>query len=110
MSMWSRIVVVVALLAASVGGVSLAVSDDGGRRALGGGDEAVAATRAQATSSPAMAERPWRNVLVPAAGIVAALLVGFFVPTGLIGRRFRRLDDVGDAWRSLLEGAPPALS
>ncbi len=111
MPVWSRLAVVLALVAPSVGGLFAAAHDEDGRNSTGhAGDELVATARVHAATSPSMPERPWRNVLAPAAGVAAAFTLGFFVPTGLIGRRFRRLDDVGDAWRSLLEGAPPALS
>jgi hypothetical protein len=49
--------------------------------------------------------------VVPAGwgGFTQLSLVAFFsVAAGLVGRRLRRVGDVGDDWRSLLEGAPPA--
>lgn len=37
------------------------------------------------------------------------VLVTASVEAGIVGRYLRRIGDNGDDWRSLLEGAPPAL-
>lgn len=78
-----------------------------------GGDEAVVAVTGTGAARAGVVEETSRTVLLPVA------LVGFGVAfvganlsaiRGLVGRRRRRIGDVGDSWRSLLLGAPPALA
>lgn len=73
----------------------------------------VTATKVAASRTvPSRAPRP-----VPPLVPLALLLAGLGSPglllarhDRLIGRRLRRLHDVGHDWRSLLLGAPPALA
>ena len=68
----------------------------------------VTAPRAVADRTP----RPWLP-LVPVALLfagLASLTLLLARHDRLIGRRMRRLHDVGHDWRSLLLGAPPALA
>jgi hypothetical protein len=41
------------------------------------------------------------------AAVTATALALFGVADGLVGRRRRRIGDVGESWRALLLGAPP---
>lgn len=41
---------------------------------------------------------------------MATVVAAWVLDDGLVGRRHRRIGDVGDDWRCLLVGAPPAAS
>jgi len=72
-----------------------------------------AATAARPTVVPAAAALRVLPSPPPALGGARSVgVVGllFLLVIGLVGRRLRRIGDVGDDWRALLEGAPPALA
>jgi hypothetical protein len=72
---------------------------------------AVATARTTSTRSVAAAI-PRGTPVVPLAFVVVAATAALFCAQHdrLIGRRQRRVRDVGHDWRSLLLGAPPALA
>ena len=107
-----RIALVVAVaLAASVSTlVATSSSGDPDRRSEG---DAVAPSRAQRPAPAPAAPREWRvTPLVGATSQPVPWVLAAFALTasGLVGRRLRRIGDNGDDWRSLLEGAPPAVA
>lgn len=78
-------------------------------------DQHAAVAAAKPTSTRTVADRTPRPAqpLVPFAvllGGLASVALLLARHDRLIGRRMRRLDDVGHDWRSLLIGAPPALA
>ncbi|HEY8524462.1 MAG TPA: hypothetical protein VIL48_05845 [Acidimicrobiales bacterium] len=114
-----------ALLA--LGAASVAVGPTGGAPATPGDEDVVAVSTTAVRSSVAehitrvaehvtrvaerMAEHMARAVSVPASPVglgLACLAALWSAASGLVGRRRRRIGDVGDDWRSLLVGAPPA--
>src|SRR4051812_15209855 len=75
------------------------------------GDHAVATITDERVVAPATAPRPVRPAPL-ALSVSIALSVLAAVPmvlAGLVGRTRRRIGDVGDEWRCLLFGAPPAV-
>jgi hypothetical protein len=77
------------------------------------GHAAVTVTKASVVRpAPERAVRPHPSAAV-ALALVALLTAGAALgarPEGLIGRYRRRLGDVGEDWRALLLGAPPAVA
>ena len=74
--------------------------------------EAVTPARTARPTLSASDVRDWRTTAtVAATGASAPLSVSvfFLLLAGIVGRYLRRIGDTGDDWRSLLEGAPPAL-
>ena len=85
-------------------------SSEGERRSIG---DAVAPSRAHRPAPAPASPRDWR--LTPAVSTVTrqlpwVLAVFALSVSGMVGRRLRRIGDNGDDWRSLLEGAPPAVA
>lgn len=74
--------------------------------------DAVAPARVARPAPSFLELRDWRTTVTVAATGTPALLhvsVCFLLLAGIVGRSLRRIGDIGDDWRSLLEGAPPAL-
>lgn len=103
--------VFVAVAVVALGATWAAVGGD--ERPPGEGQQVVAVGKA-ALSRPALAERTPRPVLISAvlAGTALALTAAVSARRGGTAQPLwrRRLDDVGDDWRSLLLGAPPAAA
>ena len=97
-------VVVMAALAVSL----VAVTSPGAMTTPDGTIEALAPARIHrpAISTPEL--RDLRALAVVPTGALPPITI-FLVLAGIVGRYLRRIGDVGDDWRSLLEGAPPAL-
>jgi hypothetical protein len=106
------LVALVALAVASLLAGSTALAAD----VAGGVDIATEALTAAADAGSTWAARPAEHVrrlppVSPAAGsaFLSLVLVAVALTRGTIGAYgTHRLTDVGDAWRSLLLGAPPA--
>lgn len=74
-----------------------------------GGDAVVAAVRSSAPVITALAERLERHVPTgPATTVSCEIVIVAMTLAGLVGPSRRRIGDVGDRWRRLLVGAPPA--
>ena len=73
--------------------------------------EAVTPARTARPSLSASDLRDWRTAATVARGASVPLSVPvfFLLLAGIVGRYLRRIGDTGEDWRSLLEGAPPAL-
>lgn len=71
---------------------------------------AAAANMVHPATSPSARQLPRVAVSSAGAMIAASLLGSLTLLSRLLGRRGRRVGDVGDSWRSLLLGAPPSVA
>ena len=79
-------------------------------------DDATADSGALAASIPSVTHPVYapsvrHEMAVPFhVGVSTPLFVVGMILSGLVGRTHRRIGDVGDRWRRLLVGAPPAVA
>ena len=109
MSARSRTVVVALVMAAALAVPCVAMSSAGKATTSDRGLEAVAPARTQRLAPPAPDLRNLRTMTTVPTGELPLVVMIVLVLAGIVGRYLRRIGDIGDDWRSLLEGAPPAL-
>jgi hypothetical protein len=91
--------------------VTLVPTGASGARGVETAVEAMAPSRAHRVTLSTPELRDWRTAAAVAGGGASLSLITavVLVLAGIVGRSLRRIGDIGDDWRSLLEGAPPAL-
>lgn len=104
-----RLILIVCLIVLSVPTAvvveSVVLSADAGQ------DDVPALAAAIPSAAHAVSARPVRDELTNASPIGAgSCLVAIAIFSGLVGPTRRRIGDVGDRWRRLLLGAPPAVA